>query len=112
MKPLAHTVVIAGILNAVSLFPQRPGVSLALSLIQPGAFTIFAASAAATLHQRKALILVILATIIVLGYPFDLVGFSQLLIPQGIGLVLGNLARNFFRDEQVRKSHDPESADR
>ena len=59
MKPLAHAVILTGVLNAANFLPKPPAVTMAMHLIQPGAFTIFAASTADALHDRIALVFVI-----------------------------------------------------
>lgn len=99
MKPLAHAIVITGLLHAVGLFSLPDGVRLALGVIEPGAYTIFSGSAAAALHDRKAWVLLILLLIGLLGYGNDLQGYARLLAPEGIGILGGMLAKTFAQEE-------------
>ena len=99
MKPLAHAVIIAAVLNAANFFPKPTGVALALHLVQPGAFSIFAASTAAALHDRKALVLLILGLIVLIGSPADSESFARFLIPEGLGIITGCLAKRLVTEE-------------
>lgn len=102
MKPLAHAVIITALLNAANLLPKPGGLAFGMALVQPGAFSIFAASIAAALHDRKALVVLILGMIILLGTPNDIQDFARLLIPEGLGIITGMLARHLINEETPR----------
>lgn len=100
MKPFAHFLILAAILNVAGQFPLGPGPTLARALIEPGYYFIFSASTAAALNNRKAYVLLILALIVIIGYPNDLASFARLIIPEGLGLLVGELARKLILEER------------
>ena len=102
MKPLAHAVIFDAVLNVGNYLPKPPGVGIAMHLIEPGAYSIFAASMSAALHDRKAFILLILGLILLLGFPSDTESFARLLVPEGLGIMTGALARRLVTEETVR----------
>src|SRR5580693_8451152 len=99
MKPLAHAVIITAVLNAANLFAKPTGLAILMRLVQPGGFAIYGASVAASLHDRKAMVFLVLGCIILLGSPTDLEKFARLLIPEGLGIITGTLARRLIIEE-------------
>ncbi|HEY4360290.1 MAG TPA: hypothetical protein VGN17_04955 [Bryobacteraceae bacterium] len=107
MKPLAHAIIFTALMNAANLLPRPAGVDFTMRLLQPGAFSIFAASTAAALNDRKALVLLIVGGIILLGTPSNAESFARFLIPEGLGIITGSLARRLVTEETANGTTTP-----
>jgi hypothetical protein len=105
LKVIVWAILAAGVLNAVALLPQAPGVALVLEWVQPGAYTIIASTIAAAAHDRKEMVMLILLGTLLAAYPFDVQDVARLLIPMGIGILLGSLLRTTIQQEQQPERH-------
>ena len=107
LKVITWALLLAGLLNAITLLPQRPGFMLLLEVVRPGAFTIVAGSIAAAAHQRKDLILGILLVTLLAAYPLGTEELARLLIPLGVGILLGGLLRSALLQKQAHGTERP-----
>jgi hypothetical protein len=107
LKVTTWSLLLAGLFNVAALLPQVPGLALFLGLVRPGAFTIVASSIAAAAHERKDLILGILLVTVLAAYPFGIDELARLLIPLGVGILLGGLLRSALLQEQSHGTERP-----
>lgn len=94
------TLLVAGVLNGVGRLPQSPGTALLRDLIEPGAYLIFAGAVSAATFDRKDLVLLVFVITLIGAYPFDVSALARLLIPLGIGILIGMLLRPLLQQEQ------------
>jgi hypothetical protein len=94
------------LLNMLALLPHPPGVTLVLGWLQPGAYIIVASATAAAARERHDLIILILLIAMLAAYPFDLQEVARLLMPLGLGILLGSILRTTIQQEPPERPYE------
>ena len=106
LKVIVWAIIGAGLLNVLAVLPHPAGVTLLLGWLQPGGYTIVASATAAAARDRKDLIIAIVLIAILAAYPIDGPEMARLLMPLGLGILLGSLIRSTTQQEPTERPYE------